>query len=762
MLIEEFFQDRKIRNKINEEIENAVVDDTAEQYCDMCGDLVDHVTKLQSNNVCDKCLEFIKFVTGDYDIVLHSEEDIKELQNKIEEGAVVPNFDLLYNTAKRKYGGDIRKLLKDYGMKDTSRWNERAYTGELYLISKDLREAEKINHFIADFDVHFFTNRGFKLVSDADSDGFSAPRNLLKSKNDKLYKNNVEFILQHPEFVKVGKSDIKTSDDQSAYDYVSNLTNGFKDGVKSVPSSGVVIGNNPVHTAQKANIGVKNTGEDSFVIKLGNKGQELEYKEVKRLTGKTYFNVKFKAGGKVLGDDVVGVVAVGDSGSKSYVDDVYKETFKNENIVGILPFLSDEDLSFDIDINGVEVSGVMDIEKTRKSGVHFNIDLGNDLFKNGITIDDPRALVSYAKFIGYVKAIVRLELVKRYKALFESPVSVVHTSAGDITYTIYKMEGDLVSMIIYFGRDSVEEVVDASKLKNLEAFLRSVFVKYIKKVNNFSEKRENVSGSVKVGSEEIPYTLYYHRLYDVDTSDLTLEIKIKDDRYSKIQREYFTFVIGKNYYNIVSQVEKYISNLISVEVLANNDVQMRHHLVEKLFTSEKSRIYQQVSDNIRKSYPKLKSWGIKVHVDDLKVSSSGSISKGSLISFIDVDGEFYDVEEFALKLKNVLSRGVYKEVKKYDVEMQPAVQYEVIDVEKFGEDIKVSLLESSLRLFARMICEGVDVSAVSTPSGSIPAKDIKKAQDEFEEEYSEEDIEKVKEKVSKLKSIKERKVIGVD
>ena len=758
MLINEFFQDRKIRKKINEEIESAVVDNTAEQYCDMCGDLVDHLTKLQSGSVCDKCLDFIKFVTGDYDIVLHSEEDIKELHDRIEEGAVVPNFDLLYNTAKRKYGGDIRKLLKDYGMKDTSRWNERAYTGELYLISKDLRDADKINHFIADFDVHFFTNRGFKLVSDADSDGFSAPRNLLKSKNDKLYKNNVAFILQHPELVKVGKSDIKTSDDQSAYDYVSNLTNGFKDGVKSVPSSGAVIGNNPVHTAQKANIGVKNTGNGSFVIKLGNKGQELEYTEEGNVAGRTVYRVKFKAGGKVLGDGTISTVAVGDSSSKSYVDDVYKGTFKDDEITDIFPFLVDEDLTFNLDISGVEVSGVLDIEKTRKNGIHFNLDISSDILKDGITIDDPRALVSYAKFTYYVKSIIGLELAKKYTALFANPVSVVSTSAGDITYTINKLDGRKVYMTIYFGRDSVEEVIDVSKLKNLEKFLLNTFVNFIKKVNNFNENKDSVNGSVTVGNEEVEYTLYYNRIIEDDIKDLMLQIEFSNGDYPRM----YDFIVGKNYYNLVSQVEKYIANVVSVVGLANNGVQLKKHVVKDLVTSAKLRIYQQASDNIRKAYPKLKSLGVKVQIDDLKVSSDGSLARGSLVSFIDVDNEFTDASEFCLVLNKILRRGAYKEVKKYDVEMQPAVQYEVTDEVVFGKDIKVSVLESVLRMFATMINEGVDVSAVSTPSGSIPAKDVKKAQDEFEEEYSEEDIDKVKEKVSKLKSIKERKVIGVE
>ena len=109
--MEELFKDREIRKYINESLANAMYDDVDTKTCDICHTEAKSTYEIDGHVVCNRCIDFIKFLRDDFDVLLNSKEavwsNVQDRYEALDEGYVVPNIEKLYDTAKKSFGGDI-------------------------------------------------------------------------------------------------------------------------------------------------------------------------------------------------------------------------------------------------------------------------------------------------------------------------------------------------------------------------------------------------------------------------------------------------------------------------------------------------------------------------------------------------------------------------------------------------------------------------------------------------------------------------------
>lgn len=772
-MLEGLFQDRKVRSEINESLQNALYDDVQTKECDICHTLAKQTYTVDGHIVCNRCMDFIKFVTNDFDVLLNSKAEVwdrvKTDVYMTNEGYIIPNIEKLYDTANKSYGGDIKKLLKDYDIKfSQSDLTSRLYRGELYIGKKFISVPSKLNRFIDDFDCKFIRSSGYTPIV-PDVDGYTATYDIVKP-SDSFYKDNINYIQSHAHDVykDIKNPVVRNTDDRGYYDTVEQLatsnttaTKIQKSSVTQTPKSGTTIGSGAKTSSSKTKtISASGTDKD-FEIKLGTKGFVLHYvkleKQSKLNRSIVEYRCEFKYKNRVISAIDVDIVC-----DINDYESITKSAFGCTKLYELLPFMDDNvDYIVEIDTDGIITHLELDVANVQKKGFVFNILDHVKLFSDDtITVTDADMLLSYGKFNSYVSKYILMELSHTYGVFVNAKKHTVNSSFGDIEWYMHDITdtGELVIEISCCGNkqyivvpknsgymDDIDEAVRALVYDNLDTLTKldaNVMSKGIT-IDSHGFKTSYVMGSKDIF---------------ITTGNLEMLATIKDSIGNEVGKRHYVISDTRD---IKRSLERYTDELLVAKELVVLDTNAQIMVWSK-YSDSKTRVkvlYNQIENNFKDTYTKLDD-RLDIRVDKLVVSPNGLINRCTF-SIVDDENVYVDldtmVKDLSLKIDSA-----YAIVDKSDAGYAKYVQYEVNDVdsvEQFGIDIQVKLLENAFRLMGSVINEssidnstdsstdidtnsntdiadmikskirnkeideGTDVGGVSTPTGSIPSTD---------------------------------------
>lgn len=767
-MLEGLFRDRKVRSEINESLQNALYDDVQTKECDVCHTLAKRTYTVDGHIVCNRCMDFIKFVNNDFDVVLNSKAEVWDRVKTdvcmTNEGYIIPNIEKLYDTAKKSYGGDITKLVKSYGIKVASDFCTRLYKGELFINNKKLSVPSKFNRFIDDFDVRFNSATGFKAIV-PDSDGYVASYNVV-GKNDSFCKDNINYIKQNAGMIlkDIVKPTIRNTSDKDAYDEIVSLSGNSnsakvqKSSVTQTPKSGTTIGSGANTSSSKTKtISASGTDKD-FEIKLGTKGFVLHYvkntNQSKLNRSIVEYRCEFKYKNKVISAIDVDIVC-----DINDYDSITKSAFGCTKLYELLPFMDDNvDYVVEVDTDGIITHLELDVANVQKKGFIFKVLDHTKLFDDDtITVTDADMLMSYGKFNSYVSKYILMELSHNYGVFVNAKKHTVSSSFGDIEWYMHDIndKGELVVEISCCGNTQYVVVPKSSEYMNdIDEAVRSLVYDNLVTLTKFDANVLSKGITIDAYGFKVHYSIYSKDTFKVDGS-LDMFATITDGTGNEVGTDKYVISDTRD---IKRSLERYTGDMLVAKELIVLDTNAQIMVWSK-YSDSKTRVkvlYNQIENNFKDTYTKLDD-RLDIRVDRLVVSPNGMINNCTF-SIVDDENVYVDldtmVKDLSLKIDSA-----YAVVDKSDTGYTKYVQYEVNDVdsvEQFGIDIQVKLLENAFRLMGTAINEsssnegkpidavnnkytrainkirskdskdadeGTDVGGVSTPTGSIPSTD---------------------------------------
>lgn len=767
-MLEGLFQDRKVRSEINESLQNALYDDVQTKECDICHTLAKRTYTVDGHIVCNRCMDFIKFVNNDFDVLLNSKAEVWDRVKTdvcmTNEGYIIPNIEKLYDTAKKSYGGDIAKLVKSYGIKVTSDFCTRLYKGELFINNKKLSVPSKFNRFIDDFDVRFNSATGFKAIV-PDSDGYVASYNVV-GKNDSFCKDNIDFIKQNAGMIlkDIVKPTIRNTSDKDAYDEIVSLSGNSnsakvqKSSVTQTPKSGTTIGSGANTSSSKTKtISASGTDKD-FEIKLGTKGFVLHYvkntNQSKLNRSIVEYRCEFKYKNKVISAIDVDIVC-----DINDYDSITKSAFGCTKLYELLPFMDDNvDYVVEVDTDGIITHLELDVANVQKKGFIFKVLDHTKLFDDDtITVTDADMLMSYGKFNSYVSKYILMELSHNYGVFVNAKKHTVSSSFGDIEWYMHDITdtGELVVEISCCGNRQYVVVPKSSEyMKDIEEAVRSLVYDNLDKLTKIDANIMSKGITIDAYGFKVHYSIYSKDTFKVDGS-LDMFATITDGTGNEVGTDKYVISDTRD---IKRSLERYTGDMLVAKELIVLDTNAQIMVWSK-YSDSKTRVkvlYNQIENNFKDTYTKLDD-RLDIRVDKLVVSPNGMINSCTF-SIVDDENVYVDLDTMVKDLSLKIDKA-YTVVDKSDTGYTKYVQYEVNDVdsvEQFGIDIQVKLLENAFRLMGTAINEsssnegkpidavnnkytrainkirskdskdadeGTDVGGVSTPTGSIPSTD---------------------------------------
>ena len=719
--MEELFKDREIRKYINESLSNAVYDDVQTKECEVCHTQAKNTYEIDGHIVCDRCINFIKFLRDDFDVLFNSKQDVwsnvQVRYDSLTEGYFTPNIEKLYDTAKKSFGGDITKLIKSYGIKTNKDLCTRLYKGELFIDNKQLAKPSKFNRFIDDFDVRFNTAVGYKAIV-PDSDGYVAKYSTV-GKNDAFIRDNIDFIKKNASDVlkDIVKPTIRNSNDQSDYDEIVNLSGSGnsskvqKSTVAQAPKSGSTIGSG-TNTTSATNVKTsKASGNASdFEITLGRDGFALRYTrndtQSKLQKGVVEYHCTFNYKSKTISQMDVDIVSIDD------FDEITKNAFKCTKLYKMLPFMSDDgDYIVDIDTDGIITHLELDVDNIQKNGFVFKILNHTKSFdKDTVKIIDPTVITSYSKFNAYISKYILMSIGKDFNAFVNVKSNTIYTSLGKVEWYLSDItdKGILVELVYGSRSATVEVTKNTDNVGLVDLCLRGLLIRNQDVFDTlFGNNSLSSMKSIKVTSKVNP-NITVEWVFNEDTiqaftvsGGLALQGSFDGNALS-------SFVVS-SCKTLQKDIERYTDDVLYRDGYvqkSNNAVITNWFKYRDASDTRLKVLYRQIENNLKATYDKLDD-RLDFKVERLVVTKSGNIIE-CIFSIVDNEGVYQDLDtmrkDLSLKLPDY-----YHMSESNDNSGSYYVQYTVSDdddIEKFASDIESSVLEGLFRLHATEINEG--------------------------------------------------------
>ena len=719
--MEELFKDREIRKYINESLPNAVYDDVQTKECEVCHTQAKNTYEIDGHIVCDRCINFIKFLRDDFDVLFNSKQDVwsnvQVRYDSLTEGYFTPNIEKLYDTAKKSFGGDITKLIKSYGIKTNKDLCTRLYKGELFIDNKQLAKPSKFNRFIDDFDVRFNTAVGYKAIV-PDSDGYVAKYSTV-GKNDAFIRDNIDFIKKNASDVlkDIVKPTIRNSNDQSDYDEIVNLSGSGnsskvqKSTVAQAPKSGSTIGNG-TNTTSATNVKTsKASGNASdFEITLGRDGFALRYTrndtQSKLQKGVVEYHCTFNYKSKTISQMGVDIVSIDD------FDEITKNAFKCTKLYKMLPFMSDDgDYIVDIDTDGIITHLELDVDNIQKNGFVFKILNHTKSFdKDTVKIIDPTVITSYSKFNAYISKYILMSIGKDFNAFVNVKSNTIYTSLGKVEWYLSDItdKGILVELVYGSRSATVEVTKNTDNVGLVDLCLRGLLIRNQDVFDTlFGNNSLSSMKSIKVTSKVNP-NITVEWVFNEDTiqaftvsGGLALQGSFDGNALS-------SFVVS-SCKTLQKDIERYTDDVLYRDGYIQKNTNAVITSWYKYRDASDTRLkvlYRQIENNLKATYDKLDD-RLDFKVERLVVTKSGNIIE-CVFSIVDNEGVYQDLDtmrkDLSLKLPDY-----YHMSESNDNSGSYYVQYTVSDdddIEKFASDIESSVLEGLFRLHATEINEG--------------------------------------------------------
>ena len=719
--MEELFKDREIRKYINESLSNAVYDDVQTKECEVCHTQAKNTYEIDGHIVCDRCINFIKFLRDDFDVLFNSKQDVwsnvQVRYDSLTEGYFTPNIEKLYDTAKKSFGGDITKLIKSYGIKTNKDLCTRLYKGELFIDNKQLAKPSKFNRFIDDFDVRFNTAVGYKAIV-PDSDGYVAKYSTV-GKNDAFIRDNIDFIKKNASDVlkDIVKPTIRNSNDQSDYDEIVNLSGSGnsskvqKSSVTQTPKSGSTIGSG-TNTTSATNVKTSKASGNTndFEIPLGKDGFALRYTrndtQSKLQKGVVEYHCTFNYKSKTISQMDVDIVSIDD------FDEITKNAFKCTKLYKMLPFMSDDgDYIVDIDTDGIITHLELDVDNIQKNGFVFKILNHTKSFdKDTVKIIDPTVITSYSKFNAYISKYILMSIGKDFNAFVNVKSNTIYTSLGKVEWYLSDItdKGILVELVYGSRSATVEVTKNTDNVGLVDLCLRGLLIRNQDVFDIlFGNNSLSSMKSIKVTSKVNP-NITVEWVFNEDTiqaftvsGGLALQGSFDGNALS-------SFVVS-SCKTLQKDIERYTDDVLYRDGYIQKNTNAVITSWYKYRDASDTRLkvlYRQIENNLKATYDKLDD-RLDFKVERLVVTKSGNIVE-CIFSIVDNEGVYQDLDtmrkDLSLKLPDY-----YHMSESNDNSGSYYVQYTVSDdddIEKFASDIESSVLEGLFRLHATEINEG--------------------------------------------------------
>ena len=719
--MEELFKDREIRKYINESLANAVYDDVQTKECDVCHTQAKNTYEIDGHIVCDRCINFIKFLQDDFDVLFNSKQDVwsnvQVRYDSLTEGYFTPNIEKLYDTAKKSFGGDITKLIKSYGIKTNKDLCTRLYKGELFIDNKQLAKPSKFNRFIDDFDVRFNTAVGYKAIV-PDSDGYVAKYSTV-GKNDAFIRDNIDFIKKNASDVlkDIVKPTIRNSNDQSDYDEIVNLSGSGnsskvqKSTVAQTPKSGSTIGSGQ-NTSSATNVKTSKASGNTndFEIPLGKDGFALRYTrndtQSKLQRGVVEYHCTFNYKSKTISHMEVDIVSIDD------FDEITKNAFKCTKLYKMLPFMSDDgDYIVDIDTEGIVTHLELDVDNIQKNGFVFKILNHTKSFdKDTVKIIDPAVITSYSKFNAYISKYILMSIGKDFNAFVNVKSNTFYTSLGKVEWYLSDLtdKGILVELVYGSRSATVEVTKNTDNVGLVDLCLRELLIRNQDVFDTlFGNNSLSSMRSIKVTSKVNP-NITVEWLLDEDTIQAFIvsgELALQGSFDSNA----LTSFSVSSCKTLQKDIERYTDDVLYRDGYvqkSNNAVITNWFKYRDASDTRLKVLYRQIENNLKDTYDKLDD-RLDFKVERLVVTKSGNIIE-CVFSIVDNEGVYQDLDTMKKDLSLQLP-DYYHMSESNDNSGSYYVQYTVSDdddIEKFASDIESSVLEGLFRLHATEINEG--------------------------------------------------------
>lgn len=719
--MEELFKDREIRKYINESLSNAVYDDVQTKECEVCHTQAKNTYEIDGHIVCDRCINFIKFLRDDFDVLFNSKQDVwsnvQVRYDSLTEGYFTPNIEKLYDTAKKSFGGDITKLIKSYGIKTNKDLCTRLYKGELFIDNKQLAKPSKFNRFIDDFDVRFNTAVGYKAIV-PDSDGYVAKYSTV-GKNDAFIRDNIDFIKKNASDVlkDIVKPTIRNSNDQSDYDEIVNLSGSGnsskvqKSTVAQTPKSGSTIGSGQ-NTSSATNVKTSKASGNTndFEIPLGKDGFALRYTrndtQSKLQRGVVEYHCTFNYKSKTISQMDVDIVSIDD------FDEITKNAFKCTKLYKMLPFMSDDgDYIVDIDTEGIVTHLELDVDNIQKNGFVFKILNHTKSFdKDTVKIIDPTVITSYSKFNAYISKYILMGIGKDFNAFVNVKSNTIYTSLGKVEWYLSDItdKGILVELVYGSRSATVEVTKNTDNVGLVDLCLRGLLIRNQDVFDTlFGNNSLSSMKSIKVTSKVNP-NITVEWVFNEDTvqaftvsGELALQGSFDGNALS-------SFVVS-SCKTLQKDIERYTDDVLYRDGYIQRNTNAVITSWYKYRDASDTRLkvlYRQIENNLKATYDKLDD-RLDFKVERLVVTKSGNIVE-CVFSIVDNEGVYQDLDtmkkDLSLKLPDY-----YHMSESNDNSGSYYVQYTLSDdddIENFASDIESSVLEGLFRLHATEINEG--------------------------------------------------------
>ena len=719
--MEELFKDREIRKYINESLANAVYDDVQTKECEVCHTQAKNTYEIDGHIVCDRCINFIKFLRDDFDVLFNSKQDVwsnvQVRYDSLTEGYFTPNIEKLYDTAKKSFGGDITKLIKSYGIKTNKDLCTRLYKGELFIDNKQLAKPSKFNRFIDDFDVRFNTAVGYKAIV-PDSDGYVAKYSTV-GKNDAFIRDNIDFIKKNASDVlkDIVKPTIRNSNDQSDYDEIVNLSgNGNsskvqKSSVTQVPKSGSTIGSGQ-NTTSATNVKTSKASGNAndFEIPLGKDGFALRYTrndtQSKLQKGVVEYHCTFNYKSKTISQMDVDIVSIDD------FDEITKNAFKCTKLYKMLPFMSDDgDYIVDIDTDGIITHLELDVDNIQKNGFVFKILNHTKSFdKDTVKIIDPTVITSYSKFNAYISKYILMSIGKDFNAFVNVKSNTIYTSLGKVEWYLSDItdKGILVELVYGSRSATVEVTKNTDNVGLVDLCLRGLLIRNQDVFDTlFGNNSLSSMKSIKVTSKVNP-NITVDWVFNEDTIQAFIvsgELSLQ----GSFDGNALTSFSVSSCKTLQKDIERYTDDVLYRDGYIQKNTNAVITSWYKYRDASDTRLkvlYRQIENNLKDTYDKLDD-RLDFKVERLVVTKSGNIVE-CIFSIVDNEGVYQDLDtmrkDLSLKLPDYCHMS-----ESNDNSGSYYVQYTVSDdddIDKFASDIESSVLEGLFRLHATEINEG--------------------------------------------------------
>lgn len=753
--MEELFKDREIRKYINESLANAVYDDVQTKECEVCHTQAKNTYEIDGHIVCDRCINFIKFLRDDFDVLFNSKQDVwsnvQVRYDSLTEGYFTPNIEKLYDTAKKSFGGDITKLIKSYGIKTNKDLCTRLYKGELFIDNKQLAKPSKFNRFIDDFDVRFNTAVGYKAIV-PDSDGYVAKYSTV-GKNDAFIRDNIDFIKKNASDVlkDIVKPTIRNSNDQSDYDEIVNLSgNGNsskvqKSSVTQVPKSGSTIGSGQ-NTTSATNVKTSKASGDAndFEIPLGKDGFALRYTrndtQSKLQKGVVEYHCTFNYKSKTISQMDVDIVSIDD------FDEITKNAFKCTKLYKMLPFMSDDgDYIVDIDTDGIITHLELDVDNIQKNGFVFKILNHTKSFdKDTVKIIDPTVITSYSKFNAYISKYILMSIGKDFNAFVNVKSNTIYTSLGKVEWYLSDItdKGILVELVYGSRSATVEVTKNTDNVGLVDLCLRGLLIRNQDVFDTlFGNNSLSSMKSIKVTSKVNP-NITVDWVFNEDTIQAFIvsgELSLQ----GSFDGNALTSFSVSSCKTLQKDIERYTDDVLYRDGYIQKNTNAVITSWYKYRDASDTRLkvlYRQIENNLKATYDKLDD-RLDFKVERLVVTKSGNIVE-CIFSIVDNEGVYQDLDtmrkDLSLKLPDY-----YHMSESNDNSGSYYVQYTVSDdddIEKFASDIESSVLEGLFRLHATEINEGCGYTLIGE-GVAVPINEVDSSHTHAELEDEDNDTE---------------------